>query len=518
MNLVTGRNWGNKRTAHLSHVKMTRRLPITRALRTIQQTWSCRLKIAVTRFDVEPRNLCFLTNPAAVRSSINIVQCAADKARTSFNTSATPLSGARDDDNGSFFPSPGDNKVEITVSSDRDTEVVNPDGSPGSLLKRPPTAKYNGPLDLSLGETQHSRLRTGVDWHNSIELVDAIDSPRRTRKIDAPFTLSASSADDNTESALHDACRFRFEVTESDLVPEGLPKSLAEEFATSGTGRVMIRDVDARLWDKIQRRRSTLLHGGQGAGKTVSCVNLVARARKAGWHVLYVPSARALTIHSSYHRDDGSGMWDTPDHARLLLKWTQAALAVSSEPDPADVDAVSEGLESSDREANVVVNAALRVIENAKRRARAGSKVLFVVDEYNSLFGMTDMHEVLGPRKRGNIEAGKTRLCAALRNASDIVRSGAVYVGATSKAVQPTFQLSESLGGERGRGGSEVLEREKCQRFSTNEILGMVQHYEAAKSGLGAVHPSVDGHQLSMRLRVLTQGNGTEIRQLCAML
>ena len=105
-----------------------------------------------------------------------------------------------------------------------------------------------------------------------------------------------------------------------------------------------------------------------------------------------------------------------------------------------------------------------------------------------------------------------------LRNASDIVRSGAVYVGATSKAVQLSFQLSESLGGERGRGGSEVLEREKCQRFSTNEILGMVQHYEAAKSGLGAVHPSVDRHQLSMRLRVLTQGNGTEIRQLCAIL
>ena len=108
-------------------------------------------------------------------------------------------------------------------------------------------------------------------------------------------------------------------------------------------------------------------------------------------------------------------MWDTPDHARLLLKWTRAALAISSEPDAADAEAVGEGLESSDRGPNVVVNAALRVIENAMRRAQSGSKVLFVVDEYNSLFGMTDMHEVLGPRKRGNIEAGKTRLCAALR-------------------------------------------------------------------------------------------------------
>ena len=51
----------------------------------------------------------------------------------------------------------------------------------------------------------------------------------------------------------------------------------------------MIRDIDARLWDNIQRRKSMLLDGEPGAGKTVSCVNLVARARKAGWHVLCRP-------------------------------------------------------------------------------------------------------------------------------------------------------------------------------------------------------------------------------------
>ena len=94
-------------------------------------------------------------------------------------------------------------------------------------------------------------------------------------------------------------------------------------------------------------------------------------------------------------------MWDTPDHARLLLRWARAALEISSEPDAADAEAVGEGLESSDREPNVVVNAALRVIENAKRRAQSGGKVLFVVDEYNSMFGMTDMHEVLGPANGG---------------------------------------------------------------------------------------------------------------------
>jgi hypothetical protein len=302
------------------------------------------------------------------------------------------------------------------------------------------------------------------------------------------------------------------------MVPEGIPKSLDEEFAASGTRRMMVRDSDAKLWDKIQRRSSILLDGEQGAGKTVACVRLVATARKAGWHVLYVPSAQKLTIESSYQRNESTGMWDTPEHARIFLKWTEAALAVANERDGADVDAVREGLDSIDREPKIAVNAALRVIENAKSRAKSGGKVLFVVDEYNALFGPTDMHEVLGPRKRGNIKAGETRLCAALRDASDIVRSGAVYLGATSTAVQLSYRLSESLGHECGADGSQVLEREQCRRLSTKEILGMVQHYERAKSGLGAVHSSVDRHQLSMRLRVLTQGNGKEIRELCAML
>ena len=491
-------------TSHLSHVAMATRFTFTRAFRASQQTWPRRPKSALTSVATMRTHVCVLiTNPAAVLSSMNIVPRMVEIAKNSFNTSAT-ASGARDDGNGLFVPYPGDIKVDVKDCSDRKTEVVNLNRSPGSLLKRLPTAtKSIGPTHPSIGETLDSRLRAGTVWH--------------TRKMGY---LSDSSTGNDTATELGESCRFGIldEVAELSLLPEGLPKSLEDEFATSGTRRMMIRDIDARLWDKIQRRKSMLLDGEPGAGKTVSCVNLVVRARKAGWHVLYVPSAQKLTIESSYHRDESSGMWDTPDHARLLLRWARAALEISSEPDAADAEAVGEGLESSDREPNVVVNAALRVIENAKRRAQSGGKVLFVVDEYNSMFGMTDMHEVLGPRKRGNIEAGKTRLCAALRDASSIVKSGVVYVGATSKAVQLSYSLNKSLGGERGRGGSEVLEREQCQLFSTNEILGMVQHYEAAKSGLGAVHPSVDRHQLSMRLRVLTQGNGKEIRQLCAIL
>ena len=83
-------------------------------------------------------------------------------AKNSFNTSAT-ASGARDDGNGLFVPYPGDIKVDVKDCSDRKTEVVNLNRSPGSLLKRLPTAtKSIGPTHPSIGETLDSRLRAGT--------------------------------------------------------------------------------------------------------------------------------------------------------------------------------------------------------------------------------------------------------------------------------------------------------------------------------------------------------------------
>ena len=498
---------------------MTSRTQVGRALRATLHTNLCHPTRVFTGVTAKLTNYCVGSNPAALYSSISRVPCVA-KARTAFSTSATVLSVTRDNPDDLFASPRGGSNDDVTDTSDQEAEVDNHDRSTEWLPKRPPTTKPKGDDDASIGESPGSRLSDGGDWYSRIKMADLMSDTQHDINIGSPFHLSASTADDNTALELDGPCRFWTldEIAESELVPEGIPKSLDEEFAASGTRRMMVRDSDAKLWDKIQRRSSILLDGEQGAGKTVACVRLVATARKAGWHVLYVPSAQKLTIESSYQRNESTGMWDTPEHARIFLKWTEAALAVANERDGADVDAVREGLDSIDREPKIAVNAALRVIENAKSRAKSGGKVLFVVDEYNALFGPTDMHEVLGPRKRGNIKAGETRLCAALRDASDIVRSGAVYLGATSTAVQLGYRLSESLGHECGADGSQVLEREQCRRLSTKEILGMVQHYERAKSGLGAVHPSVDRHQLSMRLRVLTQGNGKEIRELCAML
>ena len=56
---------------------------------------------------------------------------------------------------------------------------------------------------------------------------------------------------------------------------------------------------------------------------------------------------------------------------------------------------------SSGRQGHAIA-AALAALGAVRDAARSGThKVLFAIDEYNALFGPTDMHEVLGARKRG---------------------------------------------------------------------------------------------------------------------
>ena len=42
----------------------------------------------------------------------------------------------------------------------------------------------------------------------------------------------------------------------------------------------------------------------------------------------------------------------------------------------------------------------------------------------------------------------------------------------------------------------------------------LVRHYDHAKRGLDAVDKSVDHEQLALRLKVLTQGNAKEMREM----
>jgi len=383
-------------------------------------------------------------------------------------------------------------------------------------------------LDAALAASALARSSDPIRWYGGVEP----HRPPATGRAPEPasFPLDAPAADDVSALDASSIARF-WRLSEDDaarLLPEPLPRAIADEFAASNTRRLLFRrcDLDHRV--AVAAGKSILLDGGVGAGKSVALAHIVAWARSEGYVVAYVPSGRALTVDSSYQKDEATGAWDTPEHARAVLEWLRAgcgdALAELPSGSGSETGAttlaetVEVGLAAFEKDPTRTVRAALEVIEGLRAASRDGKrKVLFAVDEYNAMFGPTDMHEVLGARKRGNIAAGSTRLLASLRDANAAVAAGCAYVAATSGTIQLSPKLSAALTSAEAP-GSEALERVEVKRMNTKEIFSMVRHYAHAKGSLEAVHESVDHEQLAMRIRVLTQGNGKEMREMMSVL
>jgi uncharacterized protein (DUF4415 family) len=118
------------------------------------------------------------------------------------------------------------------------------------------------------------------------------------------------------------------------------------------------------------------------------------------------------------------------EHAELFLQWAKAGNAELFESTKVGGSTLNELVkkaeEAFEKEPKEMVEVALTVVDEFKKMGGegGGKKVLFAVDEYNAMYGPTDMHEVLGARKRGNIAAGSTRLNAALRDAVAISGAG----------------------------------------------------------------------------------------------
>ena len=341
----------------------------------------------------------------------------------------------------------------------------------------------------------------------------------------ATFSLATRSGDDVLSFDTKDVDRFweLSSTTEARLLPEGAPAGLAAEFAASGTRRVLFRACDLETRALLKQGSSLLLDGRRGCGKSVALANVVAWARAAGYFVVYVPSAKALTLDSSYQKDEASGKWDTPEHAAQLLRWmlsgNEAAMAEMPVEGGASLAALAaEAAHSLEKggDPKAVTEAALAALGAVRDAARGGKKVMFAIDEYNALFGPTDMHEVLGARKRGVIQAGDTRVGFALRDAAAATAAGATFVGATSGTISLSPKLSAALGGEPNAFAPETaaLVRKEVPRFNSREIVSLVRHYDHARRGLDAVDASVDHEQLALRLKVLTQGNAKEMREM----
>ena len=412
----------------------------------------------------------------------------------------------------------------------RDTSEEDPEASDSDDEATPPgSVTAEAAEDDALDDRDDDRdegaagARPAIGWTGGVEPHRPAATGREREG--ATFSLATRSGDDVLAFDAKDVDRFweLSSTTEARLMPEGAPAGLAAEFAASGTRRVLFRACDLETRELLKRGTSLLLDGRRGCGKSAALANVVAWARAAGYFVVYVPSAKALTLDSSYQKDEASGKWDTPEHAARLLRWmlagNEAAMAEMPVEGGASLAALAaEAAHSLEKggDPKAVTEAALAALGAVRDAARGGKKVMFAIDEYNALFGPTDMHEVLGARKRAVIQAGDTRVGLALRDAAAATAAGATVVGATSGTISLSPKLSAALGGEPNAFAPETaaLVRKEVPRFNSREIVSLVRHYDHARRGLDAVDASVDHEQLALRLKVLTQGNAKEMREM----
>ena len=287
----------------------------------------------------------------------------------------------------------------------RETSEEDPEASDSDDEATPPgSVTAEAGEDDALDDRDDDRDEGAAGAHPAIGWTGGVEPHRpaatgRERE-GTTFSLATRSGDDVLAFDAKDVDRFweLSEEAEARLMPEGAPAGLAAEFAASGTRRVLFRACDLQVRELLKGGTSLLMDGRRGCGKSAALANAVAWARAAGYFVVYVPSAKALTLDSSYQKDEASGKWDTPEHAARLLRWmlagNEAAMGSMRVKAPGGEDTslaalAAEGVQILDKggDPKAVTEGRWRRLAPSRRRA-ADPQVLFA-SLYNALFGPT---------------------------------------------------------------------------------------------------------------------------------
>ena len=324
--------------------------------------------------------------------------------------------------------------------------------------------------------------------------------------------------------------------------------------AKTAARRLMARASDDALQEAITSHRRVDVRGSRGSGKSVALARLVMRARADGWVVAYVPDGLELTRLSYFSKstkEGCDGLWETPDCAMRLLQHIANAANESvlksvkvkgvtlkdenapkksrgkkskDAADAPEADAKPKAsaemnlfdyAKAGSTDPEIAVDCALVVLNELRALAKNDDgKVMFVVDQYNALFGPSDMHEVTGPRSRKNIPAKSLRLARAVIETVDSAcdedaRHVAVTAASHSVGVSKS-NTEQSLPDELG---SSTVVTVETPRFNTDEIATILREYKAA----GIVKAVVD-EQTVAAMKALTNGNPREIQSIASTL
>ena len=310
---------------------------------------------------------------------------------------------------------------------------------------------------------------------------------------------------------------------------------------SSPVRRLLARESDEALRAAIDSHRRVDVRGSRGSGKSVALARLVMRAREAGWVVAYLPDCLELTRFSFFSKstkEGCEGMWDTPDCAVRVLKHIANASneevlksvkvhgvmlpqeqsqkgkgkkAQASKTSEADVD-LFEYAKAGASNANIAIDCAITVLSELRELAKRGEhKVVFIADQYNTMFGPSDMHEVTGPRSRKNIPVENLRLArAVIETIESSTDEDAKHVSVTAACESvgiSNANTQRSLPDESDSAVGTLT----IPKFSTDEIDAILREYKR----VGIVTSVVDAQAVAA-MKALTNGNPREIQALAS--
>lgn len=251
--------------------------------------------------------------------------------------------------------------------------------------------------------------------------------------------------------------------------------------------------------------------GPTGCGKSVALAAAAEWARSAGWLVLYIPSATALTEGGYFIKRPGTAQYDTIISAQHILKTLhdnhkdqlkELPCQLTNGPLKGNktlLDYCLEGM-ATDDDAALAVDCALALRDELVMVSQQ-RKVLFVIDNYNALHWVTDYGAVINKIRRRVLLVEELALASGFRLMARPDMGGAtVLAGCTwSRSISPKCHITTVP-------GTSVVH---LPRYSEVEVAHALYYYYEA--GLSADVPT---HRQVLKMRALTNGNARELRQL----
>jgi len=326
-------------------------------------------------------------------------------------------------------------------------------------------------------------------------------------------------------------------------------KSKAKDASAVPKKRLLVRGVDSALEEAMSSNttRRIDVRGSRGTGKSVALARAVMSARARGAVVAYVPDGLELTRLSYFSKSaNNEGMWDTPDCAMRFLKHVansvnESVLSAIDVPEismkeleaattkkkatkktkdkdsESDAGAASNASSKVDlfkyatiasTEPSLAIDCAIHVIQALTTLAKTSdTKVFFVIDQYNALYGPSDMFEVTGPRSKKNIPAQNLRFVRALTQAIESSTSpDAKHVSVTA-ACETIGVSNANTAKSRPDASNSVVAVVDCPKYSIDEVDAILREYKR----VGLLYKNID-EKIVEGMKALTNGNPRELQ------